>query len=107
VCKIKKIDLIFVQGAKLAGCTVIGTCGSADKAKMLCGLGCDVIINHRSRDVKEAVLKRYPEGVDLVIEHVGGKVSNHKPGTETPSRPIRRSLTLDSRFNKKVPNPRL
>jgi NADPH-dependent curcumin reductase CurA len=84
VSEVNPADSIGVQGAKLAGCTVIGTCGSADKAKMLCGLGCDVIINHKSRDVKEAVLKRYPEGVDLVIEHVGGKMSNREPGSEPP-----------------------
>ena len=32
-----------VQFAKMAGCTVIGTCSNAEKAKALCALGCDHI----------------------------------------------------------------
>ena len=32
-----------VQFAKMSGCTVIGTCSNAEKAKALCALGCDHI----------------------------------------------------------------
>lgn len=63
-----------VQIAKSLGCEVIGTCSSAQKARLLCSLGCDTIINHRTRDVGEALAKKYPQGVDLVIEHVGGQL---------------------------------
>lgn len=61
-----------VQIAKQMGCDVVATCGSAEKAKLLCDLGCDTIINYRTRDVGEALSKTYPNGVDLVVEHVGG-----------------------------------
>uniref|UniRef100_A0A7S0J909 Enoyl reductase (ER) domain-containing protein n=1 Tax=Calcidiscus leptoporus TaxID=127549 RepID=A0A7S0J909_9EUKA len=61
-----------VQFAKLAGCTVIGTCGSADKARALCKLGCDHIINHRTKDVGEALRRIAPGGVDVAFEGVGG-----------------------------------
>jgi len=61
-----------VQIAKQLGCEVVATCGSNEKAKLLCKLGCDTIINYRTRDVGEALAKSYPDGVDLVIEHVGG-----------------------------------
>ena len=61
-----------VQFAKLAGCTVIGTCSSDEKAQALCKLGCDHIINYKTRDVGEAVRKICPGGVDVVFEGVGG-----------------------------------
>ena len=61
-----------VQIAKSLGCHVIGTCSTAEKAQLLCELGCDTIINHRTRDVGEVLANKYPQGVDLVVEHVGG-----------------------------------
>jgi len=63
-----------VQLAKRNGCEVVGTCSSENKARLLCKLGCDTIINHRNRDVGEVLARKYPQGVDLVIEHVGGKM---------------------------------
>lgn len=63
-----------VQFAKLAGCTVIGTTSSAEKARALCGLGCDHIINHRTQDVGEALKRIAPDGVDVAFEGVGGKM---------------------------------
>jgi len=61
-----------VQFAKKAGCTVIGTCSSKEKAMALCKLGCDHIINHRTKDVGEALKRIAPEGVDVAFEGVGG-----------------------------------
>ena len=61
-----------VQIAKHLGCKVVATCGSAAKAQLLCSLGCDTIINYRTRDLDAALSKAYPQGVDLVVEHVGG-----------------------------------
>lgn len=63
-----------VQYAKKAGCEVVATTSSKEKAVALCKLGCDQIINYKTRDVDEALKSKYPEGVDLVIEHVGGKM---------------------------------
>uniref|UniRef100_A0A7S0LKP0 Enoyl reductase (ER) domain-containing protein n=1 Tax=Coccolithus braarudii TaxID=221442 RepID=A0A7S0LKP0_9EUKA len=63
-----------VQFAKLAGCTVIGTCSSPEKARALCSLGCDHIINHRTKDVGEALQRIAPNGVDVAFEGVGGKM---------------------------------
>ena len=63
-----------VQFAKLAGCTVIGTCSSPEKARALCGLGCDHIINHRTKDVGEALSRIAPDGVDVAFEGVGGRL---------------------------------
>ena len=63
-----------VQFAKLAGCTVIGTCSSAQKAEVLCALGCDYIINYKTQDVNEKLAKLAPAGLDAVLEGVGGSM---------------------------------
>ncbi len=61
-----------VQLAKLAGNTVIGTCGSDDKAELLKALGCDRVINYKKEDVGTVLKSEYPRGIDLVYESVGG-----------------------------------
>jgi len=63
-----------VQFARLAGCTVIGTCSSAEKASALRKLGCDHIINYKTEDVGEALARIAPSGVDVAFEGVGGKL---------------------------------
>eukprot|EP00899_Mesostigma_viride_P023429 jgi/Mesvir1/4270/Mv22230-RA.1 len=74
-----------VQLAKMAGNRVIGTCGSEDKAAMLRGLGADVCINYKDKDLGKALAAACPEGVDLVYESVGGPMfdaclASLKPG---------------------------
>lgn len=61
-----------VQVAKIAGCTVIGTCGNDEKVAYLESLGCDRPINYRKEDVKQVLKSEYPSGVDIVFEGVGG-----------------------------------
>lgn len=61
-----------VQLAKIAGNTVIGTCGNDDKVAYLESLGCDRPINYRSEDIKQVLKAEYPGGVDIVFESVGG-----------------------------------
>jgi len=58
--------------AKLAGCRVIGTCGSDEKARVLETLGCDHVINHKTRDVEAELRRIAPDGLDVVLEGVGG-----------------------------------
>jgi NADPH-dependent curcumin reductase CurA len=60
-----------VQLAKLAGNTVIGTCGSPDKAELLKTLGCDRVINYKQEDVGAVLKSEYPQGINLVYESVG------------------------------------
>ena len=43
---------IIVQLAKLAGNTVVATCGGGAKAKLLKELGVDRVIDYHSEDVK-------------------------------------------------------
>lgn len=63
-----------VQLAKQAGCHVIGTCSSDDKAAMLKGLGCDRPVNYKKEDLFKVLREEYPKGVDVVYEGVGGKM---------------------------------
>lgn len=45
--------MFAVQLAKLAGCHVVGTCGSAEKAKLLARLGVDRVVNYKEESLKE------------------------------------------------------
>lgn len=63
-----------VQIAKLAGCIVIGTCSSEEKANVLRKLGCDHVINHRRQNVASELARIAPAGVDAVLEGVGGEM---------------------------------
>ncbi|CAL9705360.1 unnamed protein product [Knipowitschia caucasica] len=61
-----------VQFAKQAGCHVIGTCSSNEKAGFLKSIGCDRPINYKVENLGEILRKEYPKGIDVVYESVGG-----------------------------------
>ncbi|KAM9722867.1 LOW QUALITY PROTEIN: prostaglandin reductase 3-like [Menidia menidia] len=63
-----------VQFAKQAGCHVIGTCSSDEKAGFLKSIGCDRPVNYAKEDLAKTLRKEYPKGVDVVYESVGGRV---------------------------------
>lgn len=63
-----------VQFAKQAGCHVVGTCSSTEKAGFLKTIGCDRPVNYTSEDLGMTLRKEYPRGVDVVYESVGGGV---------------------------------
>lgn len=63
-----------VQFAKQAGCHVIGTCSSNEKAGFLKSIGCDRPINYTSEDLAKTLRKEYPKGVDVVYESIGGSI---------------------------------
>ena len=60
-----------VQIAKLAGCHVIGTCSSNEKADFLKSIGCDRVINYKTENTGEVLSKEYPKGIDVVFESIG------------------------------------
>ena len=63
------------QFAKLAGCKVIGTCGSNEKVQILKELGCcDHIINYKEQDIQTELTRIAPNGLDVVFEGVGGEI---------------------------------
>lgn len=63
-----------VQFAKRAGCHVIGTCSSNEKAGFLKSIGCDRPINYTVEDLGQTLRKEYPQGIDVVYESVGGSI---------------------------------
>jgi len=63
-----------VQLAKMAGCHVVGTCSSPQKAEFLKSIGCDRVINYNNESIMDVLQKEYPNGVDVVYESVGKDV---------------------------------
>src|SRR5690606_21401170 len=66
------VGQIMVQWAKALGATVIGTVGSAAKAKRAEALGCDHVINYSRTDFVKVVRKLTGgEGLPVVYDSVG------------------------------------
>lgn len=63
------------QLAKSAGARVLATASSDDKLAVARAHGADVLINYRQPDWSAAVRAAAPDGVDLVIDPVGGEVA--------------------------------
>ncbi|KAL5541104.1 hypothetical protein UlMin_043390 [Ulmus minor] len=63
-----------VQLAKLAGNTVVATCGGEEKAKLLKNLGVDRVIDYKAEDIKTVLKKEFPKGIDIIYESVGGQM---------------------------------
>jgi NADPH-dependent curcumin reductase CurA len=64
------------QVAKLSGCRVVGTVGSAEKARIVTEvLGMDGAIDHRACESLDAEIeKQFPDGIDLYFDNVGGVI---------------------------------
>jgi len=65
------VGVAAVQLAKLLGATVITATSEDWKAERLKELGADYVINRKTEDVEEVVKRIAPEGVDLVVDHIG------------------------------------
>lgn len=63
------VGTIAIQIAKHLGCKVYTTASSEEKAAALRGLGADLVVNHKTQDVAQAVCDA--GGANLVIELVG------------------------------------
>ncbi|KAL6890551.1 hypothetical protein ACP4OV_008806 [Aristida adscensionis] len=87
ICAPKKGEAVFVsaasgavgqlvgQFAKLAGCYVVGSAGSREKVELLRDrFGFDDAFNYKeeSGDLAAALARRFPEGIDIYFENVGG-----------------------------------
>jgi NADPH-dependent curcumin reductase CurA len=68
------VGTIACQIAKARGCYVVGSVGSAEKARYLREeLGVDDAIEYKSEvDLARAVAGRFPEGIDVYFDNVGG-----------------------------------
>lgn len=68
------VGQIACQIAKLKGCYVVGSAGSDEKCKWLeeiCGV--DATINYKTTsNLRAALMEKFPEGIDVYFENVGG-----------------------------------
>ncbi len=63
------------QIGKIKGCRAVGIAGSDDKCKWIVDdLGFDAAINYKKEDVREALKKACPKGIDIYFENVGGEI---------------------------------
>jgi hypothetical protein len=84
--EVKAGDIVFVSGAagavgnvagqlaKLRGCRVIGSAGSAEKVRFLreeCGF--DGAFNYKAGPVLEQLNREAPQGIDVYFDNVGGE----------------------------------
>ncbi|HWQ24200.1 MAG TPA: NADP-dependent oxidoreductase [Gaiellaceae bacterium] len=60
------------QMAKIAGCRVIGSAGSAAKVAWLRELGLDGAFDYRERSPRAALAELAPDGLDVYFDNVGG-----------------------------------
>ncbi|KAK4566274.1 hypothetical protein RGQ29_002498 [Quercus rubra] len=88
ICSPKKGEHVFIsaasgavgqlvgQFAKLLGCYVVGSAGSKEKVDLLKNkFGFNEAFNYKEEPDLRAALKRYfPEGIDIYFENVGGKM---------------------------------
>ncbi|MHC4832018.1 MAG: zinc-binding dehydrogenase, partial [Planctomycetota bacterium] len=72
------VGLIACQMAKHAGATVFGTAGGPKKVEYLKNFGVDHPIDYKAHDFEEEIKRIAPEGVDLILDSIGG--SYHKKG---------------------------
>ena len=69
------VGTVAGQIAKLKGCRVIGIAGGPDKCAMLVDeLGFDAAIDYRDEDVKKALRRHAPDGIDVYFDNVGGDI---------------------------------
>jgi NADPH-dependent curcumin reductase CurA len=61
------------QIAKIRGCWVVGSTGSAEKARWLEDVGLDAVIDYRSTPIRRALHEAAPQGIDVYFDNVGGE----------------------------------
>jgi NADPH-dependent curcumin reductase CurA len=66
------VGSVVGQIAKIKGCHTVGIAGGADKVRYLTELGFDAAIDYKQENLKEALRKHCPNGVDVYFDNVGG-----------------------------------
>jgi len=70
------VGTLVGQIAKLKGCRVVGIAGGEEKCKYLVSeLGFDAAVDYKKGNVKTAVRRAAPKGVDCYFDNVGGDIS--------------------------------
>jgi NADPH:quinone reductase-like Zn-dependent oxidoreductase len=80
------IGHLAVQLARQQGAgAVVATAGSAAKLEFLAGLGADVAVDHSRPDWADQVRAAVPDGIDVVLDAVGGAMLNASIGLLRPA----------------------
>ena len=67
------VGSVAAQIAKLKGCYVVGSTGSAGKAAWLKDeVGLDAVIDYKAQPIREALEAATPKGLDVYFDNVGG-----------------------------------
>lgn len=82
------VGLAAVQLGVELGARVTAVASSADKLDVAASYGAAELIDHRAGDLRQALRERHPEGTDVVVDPVGGGLSE----------PALRSLRWNGRF---------
>ena len=92
------------QMARIAGCRVIGSAGSAAKLDWLRELGFDEVFDYRETSPRHALRQLAPDGIDLYFDNVGG---DHLEAAIGALRTYGRVVACGSisRFNDSEPAP--
>jgi NADPH-dependent curcumin reductase CurA len=69
------VGAIVGQIAKIKGCRVVGIAGGAEKCGYLTEkLGFDAAVDYKGEDVKAALKRHCPDGIDVFFDNVGGEI---------------------------------
>ena len=69
------VGSIVGQIAKLKGCRVVGIAGSDEKCRHLVkDFGFDACINYKKENIREALKRECPKGIDVDFENAGGEI---------------------------------
>jgi NADPH-dependent curcumin reductase CurA len=67
------VGSVVAQIAKIKGCYVVGSTGSADKARWLKDeVGLDAVIDYKETPIRQALEAATPKGIDVYFDNVGG-----------------------------------
>jgi NADPH2:quinone reductase len=69
------VGLAAVQLGSILGANVTAIASSAEKLGVAASYGAGTLINHRSGDLRQALREVHPNGVDVVVDPVGGDLA--------------------------------
>jgi hypothetical protein len=99
------VGSIAGQLAKLRGCFVVGSAGSAEKVRLLVEeFGFDAAFNYKDGDLRGQLKRAAPEGIDVYFDNVGG---DHLEAALAAMRDHGRIIACGSisRYNDERPTP--
>lgn len=69
------VGTVVGQVARIKGCRAVGIAGGADKCRYLVDeLGFDAAIDYKHEDLRSALRRHCPQGIDVYFDNVGGEI---------------------------------